>query len=157
MSQFTIRAGRAIAAAALLVGSLSIIPLHEGRAQGAAQPTQTVTPEARRAVDRGEARINELHDRLNITAAQEPLWGTVAQTMRDNATTLRATLADRSTKRDTMTAVDDLKTFQIIADEHSNGLKKFIPAFEALYASMTPAQQKQADNVFRGHRRHSGF
>jgi hypothetical protein len=75
--------------------------------------------------------------------------------MRENAKTLRASLADQAAKRDTMTAVDDLKTFQIIADEHSAGLKKLIPAFEPLYASMTPAQQKQADRVFREHRRHS--
>ena len=114
-------------------------------------------PQARQPVDRSGSRIAELHDRLHITAAQEQLWSTVAQTMRDNAATLRATLADQSAKRDTMSAVDDLKIFQIIADEHSNGLKKLIPVFETLYASMTPAQQKQADRVFREHRRHSRF
>jgi LTXXQ motif family protein len=156
MPQFAIRFGRAIAVTALLGGFLSI-PLHEVRAQGAAQTTQAMAPEASRALDRVENRIKELHYRLNIAAAQESLWGTVAQTMRDNAATLHASLADQLAKRDTMTAIDDLKSFQIIADEHSNGLKKFIPAFEALYASMTPAQQKQADRVFRVHRRHSRF
>ena len=77
--------------------------------------------------------------------------------MRDNAATFRANVPDRSTGPDTSTAVDDLKAFQIIADEHANGLRKLIPAFEALYASMTPAQKKHADQVFRKHERQSDF
>jgi hypothetical protein len=53
--------------------------------------------------------------------------------------------------------IDDLKAFQIIADEYANGLRKLIPAFAALYASMTPAQQKHADQVFLKHERQSDF
>ena len=155
MPKFTIRAGTAIAAATLLGAFLSTVPLQAGHAQQAAAPA--MTDRAKHAADRSEARISELHDRLQITAAQEPLWAVVAQTMRDNAATLHASVADRLANRDTMNAVDDLKFFQIVADEHSNGLKKFIPAFEALYNAMTPAQQKQADYVFKGHRRRAGY
>jgi hypothetical protein len=56
-----------------------------------------------------------------------------------------------------MTAVDDLKFFQIVADEHSAGLKKFIPAFAALYDAMTPDQKLRADRVFKEHRRVAGY
>lgn len=129
----------------------------QGLASGATDGIVKGKPQARQEADRVGARIAELHKRLHVTPAQETLWSTVAGIMRDNATALRASLVDQSAKRDLMTAVDDLKTFQIIADQHSNGLKKFIPAFEALYRSMTPAQQKFADRVFREHRRHSGF
>ncbi len=110
-----------------------------------------------RPVFRREARIMELRKRLEITAAEETLWNAVAQIMRDNAATFRANVPDRSKGPDTSTAVEDLKAFQIIADEHANGLRKLIPAFEALYASMPPAQQKRADQVFRKHERQSDF
>jgi hypothetical protein len=156
MSQFTIRAGRAIAGATLVGAFLSTVPLHESRAQQANPPTQVMMPgHAKHSADRSEARIKELHNKLHITAAQETLWGNVAQAMRDNGKTFRASMTDRSTRLSTMTAVDDLKSYQIVADEHSDGLKRLIPAFEALYASMTPAQQKHADRVFGEHQRHA--
>ena len=40
-------------------------------------------------------RIKYLHDRLRITAAQEPLWAKVAEVMRENATTLAPLIKDR--------------------------------------------------------------
>jgi hypothetical protein len=155
MSQFTTRAGRAIAAATLFGAFLSTVPLHESHAQQANPPTQAMAGHHKHAADRSEARIKELHNKLQITAAQETLWGNVAQTMRDNGKTFQASMTDRSTRLKTMTAVDDLKSYQIVADEHSDGLKRLIPAFEALYASMTPAQQKHADHVFGEHQRHA--
>jgi hypothetical protein len=112
---------------------------------------------AKHMMDHSEARIQELHDKLHITADQEALWGVVAKVMRDNSNTLQASMADRSAKlKDkTLSAVDDLKSFQVIADQHSEGLKSLIPAFEALYASMTPDQQKHTDHVFGEHQRHA--
>jgi hypothetical protein len=155
MPQFRIRAGRAIAAATLL-GAISTVPLHAGYAQQAAQPPASANlVHVKHSADRSEARIKELHDKLHITAAQEAQWGAVAQIMRDNATTIRASSTDRSTRLRTMNAVDDLKSYEIIADQHADGLKRLIPAFEALYASMTPAQQKRADHVFGEHQHHA--
>jgi hypothetical protein len=123
MSTFKIGAAATIAAATLVGALLSTVPLLAAHAQQAA-----MTDQATHATDRTDARIGELHDWLHITAAQEPLWGVVAQAMRDNATELHASVADRLADRDTMIAVDDLKFFQIVANEHSNGLKKFVPA-----------------------------
>jgi hypothetical protein len=51
-----------------------------------------------------------------------------------------------------MTALEDLKSYSEIADAHATGLKKFIPAFEALYASMSEEQRKNADSLFFGQR-----
>ena len=101
--------------------------------------------------DRVEARIKELHTKLNITPAQEEPWNKVAQVMRDNAKTMEALIKARSEKAGTMTAVDDLKSYSAIAEAHADGLKKFIPAFEPLYAGMSDAQKKSADTLFRQH------
>jgi hypothetical protein len=155
MLQYINRTGRILATATLVGTFLSTVPLHDGHAQQAStQSGSTTATHARHSVDRSEKRIKELHDKLRITAAQEPLWHNVAQAMRDNGKTIRASMTDRTTRLKTMTAIDDLKSYQIMADEHSDGLKRLIPAFEALYASMTPAQQKHADRVFGEHQRH---
>jgi len=104
-------------------------------------------------VEHAEARIKELQAKLHITQAQEDLWNHVTQVMRDNAKTLDALAQARSTHAQAMTALDDLKSYSEIADAHAEGLKKFIPAFEALYASMSDAQKQNADTLFRPHSR----
>jgi hypothetical protein len=102
-------------------------------------------------LDRVEARIRELHTQLQITPAQENLWNNVAQVMRDNARTMDALTQARAAKAQTMTAIDDLKTYTDLVEAHAEGLKKFTPAFEALYDSMSDAQKQQTDAVFRQH------
>jgi protein CpxP len=99
--------------------------------------------------DSVEARIKELHAKLKITQAQEDLWTNVTQVMRDNAQTYHALIKVRSENAKTMTAIDDLKSYGNVADAHAEGLKKFIPVFGALYASMSDAQKKNADTIFR--------
>ena len=103
--------------------------------------------------DRVEARIKELHAKLNITPAQEELWNNATQVMRDDAKTMEALIKARSENAKTMTAVDDLKSYSEIAQAHADYLKKFIPVFEPLYASMSDAQKKNADTLFQ-HRDH---
>ena len=123
-----------------------------------ASPTRAASPEPSMATaanaptgDRVEARVKELHTKLNITPAQEELWNKVAQVMRDNAKTMEALIKARSEKAGAMTAVDDLKSYSEIAEAHADGLKKFIPVFEPLYAGMSDAQKKSADALFRQH------
>lgn len=157
MSQFIIRAGRALAAATVFGALISTVPLQASQAQTVAQAQGTAPApmkvHAKPSADRMELRIKQLHDQLHITAAQETLWAPVAQAMRDSGTAMRASMVDRSTRLKTMTAVDDLKSYEVIADKHAEGLKQLIPAFETLYVSMTPAQQKNADHVFGEHQR----
>jgi protein CpxP len=153
MSQLAIRSGYRVAAAALFGVFLAIAPSAGLRAESAAQSSQTMPGRNMRADDNGESRIKALHESLRITAAQEELWGHVAQSMRDNEKTLKAAMADRAGRGKTMTAVEDMKFMQIMADQHSAGLKQLIPPFEALYASMTPEQRKKADQSFTKHQR----
>jgi hypothetical protein len=100
-------------------------------------------------VDPVEARIKDLHARLKITPAQEDLWNNVTQVMRENAKTMDALRKARSEKAQTMTAVEDFKTYGEITEVHADGIKKFVPVFSALYDSMSDAQKKNADTIFR--------
>jgi len=118
-------------------------------------PSRAASPEPGKATagkvsrpDRVEARIKELQTKLKITPAQEELWNNVTQVMRDNAKTMEALIKARSKKASTMTAVDDLKSYGEIVEAHADGIKKFIPVFESLYASMSDAQKKDADKLF---------
>jgi len=100
-------------------------------------------------VDAVEARIKDLHARLKITPAQEDLWKNVTQVMQDNGKTMDALRKARAEKAPTMTAVEDFKTYGEITEVHADGIKKFVPVFSALYDSMSDAQKKNADNIFR--------
>lgn len=100
------------------------------------------------AADRTEAHIKKLHAELTITPAQEDLWKNVAQVMRDNEKTMDELHKLRAEKTTSMTAVDDIKSYAAIAEAHADGLKKFVSAFEALYASMSDEQKKNADKIF---------
>jgi len=106
--------------------------------------------------ERVEVRIKELHTKLKITPAQQGLWDNVTKVMRDNAITMEALIKARSEKAGAANAVDDLKSYSGIAEAHADGLKKFIPVFEPLYASMSDAQKKDADTLFHHRGRTKG-
>jgi periplasmic protein CpxP/Spy len=99
--------------------------------------------------DRAEARIKDMHAALKITPAQEDQWAKITQEMRDNAKAMDALTETRLANSKTMTAVEDLKSYGEIADAHANGIRKFTPLFETLYASMSDAQKKEADALFQ--------
>jgi len=119
------------------------------------EPGMTTAGKASKT-DRVEVRIKELHTKLKITPAQEGLWDNVTKVMRDNAIKMEALIKARSEKAGTADAVDDLKSYSGIAEAHADGLKKFIPVFEPLYASMSDAQKKDADTLFHHRGRAKG-
>jgi protein CpxP len=148
---------RTAAAAALLsavlvgapAGAQSTTPATGQKTQSSAK-----TPRVQRSpVDRVESRIKELHDKLHITAAQQPQWDALTQVMRDNAKSMDALLKARAQNIQTASAIDDLHSYQALADAHADGLKKFVPPFEALYGTMSDEQKKTADDIFRAHQR----
>ena len=108
------------------------------------------------AIDNVEARIKDLHARLKITPAQEDLWNNATQVMRENAKTMDALRRARSEKAQTMTAVEDFKSYGEISEAHADGIKKFVLVFSALYDSMSDAQKKNADTIFRRGPAHKG-
>jgi len=102
-----------------------------------------------------EARIQTLHDKLKITSAQESDWGKVAETMRSNEANIHQLIQERHQNPDNMTAIDDLQSYQKIAQAHADGLQKMTDVFQTLYNDMSDAQKKNADVVFgkfEGHR-----
>jgi periplasmic protein CpxP/Spy len=96
-----------------------------------------------------ETRIKRLHDELKITAAETDQWNSVAGIMRDNEKQISDLIAKRSSSTASMTAVDNLQNYADITGAHEDGLRKLIPAFQKLYDSMSDAQKKTADTVFR--------
>jgi periplasmic protein CpxP/Spy len=136
--QFTYAAARAVAVA----GIAAVIAFASGPVIAAKHSAQT-------RVDRVEARITDMHAKLKITQAQEDQWAKVAQVMRDNEKAVEPLIKARAENAKTMTAVDDLKSYAEITDAHADGIKKFTPVFAALYDSMSDAQKKQADALFR--------
>lgn len=124
--------------------------------QGPSSTTKAPSRSSRTRVsptDRVETRIKDLHAKLHITQDQDPQWNVMAQTMRDNARAIDDILKKRSQSMKTMSAVDDLSSYQELAQAHADGLKKLVTAFEALYASMSDQEKKNADTVFRNFER----
>jgi protein CpxP len=132
--QFTHAAARAFVAALVAIIAFAAGPVIAAKAS---------------AEDRVEARIKDMHAKLNITQAQEDQWAKVAQVMRDNEKTMEPLIRARQEHAKTMTAVDDLTSYGEITDAHADGIKKFTPVFSTLYASMSDAQKKEADGLFR--------
>jgi hypothetical protein len=100
-----------------------------------------------------ETRIRDLHKKLQITDAQKPQWDALAQVMRDNAQKMVDLEKRRAADAKSMTAVDVVKSYAEVIDAHEDGMKKFIPAFEDLYNSMSDSQKKIADSLFRSRAR----
>jgi hypothetical protein len=136
-------------AAIVLIGAAPIYAAAADMAAPAASPVKTSASHG----DRTEKRITDLHAKLAITPAQEPLWSSVADVMRDNAKKMDELTQARTQNETTMTAVDDLKSYGAVADAHADGIKKFTPAFSALYDSMSDEQKATADSMFRHHHR----
>jgi hypothetical protein len=168
MSSFTQTTARALVAATLLgsivvAGPFAIAADHAGAptaavqlgsapetmAQAATTPATTESAPAGEKSDPVEARIKELHSRLYITAAQQTQWDNLVKVMRDNAKAMTDLQAQRKQDAKTMTAVDAVKSYQAVIEAHEAGMAKFVPAFEALYDSMSDAQKKTADAMFR--------
>jgi len=100
------------------------------------------------AVDHTEARIKELQSVLKITPAQEELWNNLTQVMRENAKEMDALAKTRSETATAMNAVEHLKLHSRITEARLDQMKRFIPPFEALYASMSDEQKKATDTLF---------
>ena len=72
-----------------------------------------------------EQRITQLHTQLKITPDEESKWNGVAQAMRDNASNMEKLVAEkRQQAPQSMTAVQDLQTYQDFTQQHLDGLAR---------------------------------
>lgn len=163
MISFTRSPSRTLAVATLLGSLVLAFPLLANAgdfgassppivlAQAAAAPATTQPASVNAGPDEAvEAHIKELHNRLHITAAQQAQWDNLVAVMRSNATTMVDLQKARGQDVSSMNAVDAIKSYQMVIREHEKGMDKFVPAFEALYSTMSDAQKKTADSMFRG-------
>lgn len=114
-------------------GRVVLAQAQPGAAAAPGSPTQRV-----------EATITQLHQKLQITPAQEAPFKALANVMRANARAMPSPPATANPS-----AVDDLRGAIRDGEQEVAGLKRLLPALDALYAAMTPAQKKTADAVFR--------
>ena len=101
------------------------------------------------AIDTTEAHIAQLQVAMMITKDQEALWNNLVQVMRENAQEMDTIAKDRSNGAKKMNAVDRLNLHAQIIETHFHQLQKFIPPFDALYASMSDEQKKRTDILFQ--------
>jgi glutamine synthetase adenylyltransferase len=117
-------------------------------ARGTAMPSPPRTTEPSSDMGKDvEARIKALHAQLQITPHQEDKWNAVAKAMRDNFNAMKPLIDERRNKPN-MTALENLGSFQKLADEHAAGVRRLTPLFITLYNAMSDAQKKNADAVF---------
>lgn len=137
------RAARAVFVVAALLAAVGFVSTPPAMAKTtAASPADPAKPENM------EKRIADLHQALQITAAQEPVWGELAKVMRENADKMKVMLDKWSAQYEKMNAIENLKAHLEMADENARAMRDLIPAFEKLYGSMTDDQKKLADDVF---------
>jgi periplasmic protein CpxP/Spy len=98
---------------------------------------------------RVEQRINQLHAQLRITAAEQKDWDQFAQVMRTNAQDMDAALQQRTQQFSTMTALQNMQSYDKLAQMHADHVQKLTSAFETLYNSLPAAQKQAADQAFR--------
>jgi periplasmic protein CpxP/Spy len=138
-------------AAALAQSSPSPAP------QGAAPPSSAASTSpiaghpvaGKNAEERVEHRIRELHAQLHITPAEEAQWNQFAEVMRENARDMDQAYMQRAQQFETMSAVQNMQSYEQLAEAHAQHVQKLVPAFQNLYDSMTAQQKQVADQVFR--------
>ena len=151
-------------AVAAIVGLVTIVPASVAWANPAGSPAAAATTAATStaassepapaatqtgAEQRVEQHIKRLHAQLQITPAEEAKWQQFADVMRSNARAMDDLFAARAERYATMTALQDMQSYEQLAETHSQHLQKLVPAFANLYNAMPAEQQRLTDQVFR--------
>jgi LTXXQ motif family protein len=150
MLQTVFRVGRLAMAAAMAVAW----QVPSGAPSGAAAPIDCPAPrhralavlpvQAAAPAPNVEANIAQLYQRLQITPAQAPRFEALANVMRANARMIPNAAPPANPN-----AVEGLRFAIQVGEQELVGLKRLLPPLEALYASLSPTQQRTADQVFR--------
>jgi periplasmic protein CpxP/Spy len=118
-------------------------------------PAEAASPMAARNVpgnnveQRVEEHIRDLHAQLRITSAEQSPWQNFADIMRQNARDMDQQFAARMDQFGTMNALQNMQSYQRIAEAHAQNLQRLVPAFEKLYNAMPEDQRHLTDQVFR--------
>jgi periplasmic protein CpxP/Spy len=147
-----------IAALLALPAAALAQPTHLSAAAATTPPaTATTSPVAAHPVpgstaeQRVEAYIRQLHMQLHITPAEQPQWDRYVAVMRENARAMDQELAQRIEQFPTIDALQNLQSYERLAEAHVQHLQKLAPAFADLYNAMPEQQKRLTDQVFREH------
>ena len=99
--------------------------------------------------ERVQRRIDQLRTELQITPAQDAQWSQFAQVMQENAQNMHEALEQRGAQFNSMNAAQDMQSYARLAQVHAEDMQRLSTAFQTLYDAMSPAQQQNADAVFR--------
>lgn len=124
-------------------------PAGPGKSAMPAAANAVAAPAVARAHPVVERRIADLHERLKITSAEQPAFDAFAAVMRSNAGRMDGLLQARRKGVATLTALDQMKSYQELAQAHADDMQRLVPAFEHLYDGLSPEQKKLADTSFR--------
>jgi hypothetical protein len=69
--------------------------------------------------------------------------------MRDNAKDLDQAYQQRAVSFSSMNAVENMQSYAQIEQARAQDMQKLVPAFQALYDSLSDQQKKAADQMFR--------
>ena len=147
------------------LASAAVVALLALSAAALAQPAQSPAPAAPPAAasspmtsqpvpgknmeERVENHIKQLHAQLHITPAEQPQWDQFAQVMRENARDMDQAFTQRAQQYPTMNAMQNMQSYEQMAEAHVQHLQKLVPAFDNLYNAMPEQQKKLTDQVFR--------
>ena len=154
------RAGRT-AAMARVAAALMLLPLGAGPANARSDdgPVLQLAQAARQGGAKAPAagsggsdvdrQIADLKKQLKITPQQEPQFNAFAEVMRSNEQDLDKLMQQGSANRQP-NAVEELKQAQQLTETQAAGLKRLVPALQALYDTLSDQQKKIADKVIGG-------
>ncbi len=132
-----------------------IISANTSLSYAASHGKKSQAMERKSAVTYTEGQIKLLESALNITDAQKPLWAKVTQVMRENAKETDArhearekARAERTEKEKPRSAVERMKAHTENTEAYLAQMKKLLPPFEELYASMSDQQKIITDLLF---------
>jgi periplasmic protein CpxP/Spy len=115
---------------------------------GASSPMAGHPVAGRNAEERVERRITELRTQLRITPAEQQQWDQFAGVMRENARDMDQIFIQRAQQLDSMTALQNMQSYEQLAEAHAQHLQKLVSAFQSLYDAMPDQQKQLADQVF---------
>ncbi len=101
------------------------------------------------AQERVERRIQQLHAQLHITPAEQSQWDKFAQVMHENARDMDQAFMQRAAQFQSMNAVQNMQSYEKIAEARAQHLQKLVSAFQELYNALPDQQKQLADQTFR--------
>jgi protein CpxP len=149
-----------VGAAALLVSpaaALAQSPQPAGTQAAAPAPTAAASSPiaghpvpGKTAEERVERRIREMHAQLQITPAEEAQWNEFAQVMRENARDMDRAFIQRAEQFPTMNAVQNMQSYEQIAEDHAQRVQKLVPVFQkAVRGNAGPAEAAHRSSISR--------